>query len=549
MRRECPINDIFFHDREELPLGYLAREVDVAHRLDVIVGMGVVEAAVVGLKADRMAQRVKDGHGRAGDGHRVKDRPEACGDLVGLDHAIGGGLAVRFVRVDVRRGNQALDARLEGQVLLQPELFAGSAAVPAGQIPAGLGQVAGAGEFQHVGRIKQHQSIVVIAAVPADDRQAPGHVEVVTVGEGGETVLTLRDREIVRPDVAHAKLRNFPRRIHEAELPPRKVAPPGDMVGVLRVDLPVAKRLDAECALVTAYLAGQPVRGHLARGGVLPPGQTGFVVKVNAGHVRAGAVGQCLPDNPDSAAANNVRIRPVALGSQVHLVSAAHRATPHEVHPRADEIRLLVTGVMSVEKVETQRVFALGELMLALGPAPVDQAVGTAADVAEHVGRRPGRRTVNGSGDSIAAGPEQPGVEVQVLCSRRSGPDRGHSRNGQIKTQLAAIVPRDRQHQRTGGQGLLGASHHNQMDGLVCLVGRSPQWKRQVGLPGRGNCPGQQENGANDQQCRPRLQKAAFRRASNHISVSLVCIRVHEGGAWPAILPGLLSTLNAIAQR
>jgi len=52
-------------------------------------------------------------------------------------------------------------------------------------------------------------------------------------------------------------------------------------------------------------------------------------------------------------------------------MAAAHDAAAHEVKAGAQQVRVLVVGVVAVKEVEAQVVLALQELLVPLGPAPV----------------------------------------------------------------------------------------------------------------------------------------------------------------------------------
>jgi len=349
-----------------------------------------------------------------------------------------------------------------------------------GRYQLGPRVIAGAGHLQEHGRIEVARAEVVVAAVPADHRQAADDVEVVAVGKGRPAVLALRRAQVVRPDVLHAELRVLPGGVHEAKLPAGPVPPASAVQRVLRIDLHVVRqRMPGR--RVAARLRRNAVRHHLLVRQE-SPGQARLIVEVHAGDVGPGAVDEGALDNATGAAADDVRIGPVAIHAQVHLMAAAHGAVGHEIDTGADEVAFLVLPVVPIEEVVAEVVLALAKLLLALGPPPVDEPVAAAADVAVDLDVLLSRRAMRRRRDGVLPRPEQPAVDVQVIDRL---PQDMLGREGEA--QLAAVLTFQRELQLSRRRRFpLVNALDGDVDALVCLVGGSLQREQDLQLGGGG---------------------------------------------------------------
>ena len=295
--------------------------------------------------------------------HRREDRTEFLEEMVRFNDALSTG-RIRG-RLHVRWRQHALNVRREGKILFQPKLIARGVAIPARKIPARFPEIAGAGHLEEVRRIEVARPEVVISSVPAGDRQAADHIEVIAVGKCREAVLTLCQRQEVRPYPAHSQLRFFPGSVHEAKLPAGPMIPPGHVLGILGIDFAIVDRWLAEGGRIRACLRGDRVRRGFARRGIVAPRQTGLVVEMDAQHVRPLTISHGALHDPGRTAASDVRVGPVAFHAEVHLVPAAHRADAKEIDAAADQVGFGIPRMIAVERIETEAVFSFDE---PLGP-------------------------------------------------------------------------------------------------------------------------------------------------------------------------------------
>ncbi len=398
-------------------------------------------------------------------------------------------------RLQVGRRDHALDAGLERQVLLQPELIAGGVAVPGRQVPARLAVIAGAGHFQMVRGVEVTRPKVVVAAMAAGYRQAADDVEVIAVRVGGEAVLALRDREHVGLDRADAELRFLPGGVHEAELPDGPLAPAGDGLGLFQVNLPGADGRLAEGGGVRLQLGGDTVRAEFTGNGVLVPGQAGLIVEVDAGHVGPGAIDHGLAHHAASAAAGDVGIGPVAFIAQVHLMAAAHHAVGHEIGAGAEEVAVVVLAAVPIKQVEPQAVLTLDEPIFPRGPAPVHKAEATLAQMWIQLQRGNAGSAVNLGLQGVLARTQQPGVQVQVFGAASAGALHGPGRHGKGRRHDAAIGAGESQRQRAGRESLRRAAQHGDVDPLVGLASIPPQGQEHLDFRRSGGAGQGQERG------------------------------------------------------
>ncbi len=245
--------------------------------------------------------------------------------------------------------------------------------------------------------------------------------------------------------------------------------PLGDVFRIVGIDLAVRQRLAAEGGGVRAVLGGHRVRGRLARGRVLLPGQSRLVIEMNPRHVGPQAIDHSPAHDAHRSAAGDVRVRPIALGSQVHLVPPAHDAIGHEIHAGADQVGFVVGRVMAVEQVETETVLALEQLIRALCSTPIDQAKTALAQMAEHFDLCRGAGLFQRGFHRVRAGPQQPTVDVAVFGAARLGALNRHGGDGERCRQATAVPAGQRQDQRRRGQPLGRAANHRDVDLFVGL--------------------------------------------------------------------------------
>ena len=487
---ERAIDDILVHDREELPLDQLAGQVGEGQPLALWHGMRIVHAPVGGLRSDHVGEGVEHRHRRPRHRHGGEDRAQPAHQPVALDDRLAGARVAG--RVEGRRRHHALDPGLEREVLLQTIVVVGGVAIPGRQIPAVAGQVAAAGHLQVVGGVEIPEAEVVVAAVAADDRQAPHHVEVVAVGEGGPPVLALVERQEVGPHGAHSELGLLPGSVHEAELPDGPFLPGRNVGGLAWIELPRLWRLAIEGGLERPHLLRHVVRSHHAGFRVLPPGQPRLVVEMHARHVAEAAIDEGLLSHPLRAAAGDVGVGPVALAADVHLVGTAHGADADGIHtgPHQGDVggaAGLAAKQLSVIKVVAKARLALFEQLLwLLGGAPVDETVVRAAEMAEHLDLGPRGRRAVGDHHGVGAGPQERGVDMEML--RAAG--------GRQRERHASAIGRFQGDVERAGPG---RPPHREIDPLIRLIDRALQGQREAEF---GRCQRGGRRGNDRQPCR-----------------------------------------------
>src|SRR6202044_995790 len=143
-------------------------------------------------------------------------------------------------------------------------------------------------------------------------------------------------------------------------------------------------------------------------------------VIVNADAIGVDAVLERTPDDARGAAAEDVRIGPVALHAQVHLVAAAHRAAPHVVEAAADQVVGTDAAVSGVDEIEAETVGAEHGLLRSPGMAgPVAELEIALANVAVDFEVRRRRGAVGGRFERVVTRSQQSAVEVEMLGAAR----------------------------------------------------------------------------------------------------------------------------------
>ena len=498
--RHRAVQHVFFHDRGEGDVDHLGGEVD---RQQPAAGEPAAHVIVfhpgLDLGIEALRERVEQGHLAAARPHRAEDGAQPQPQLVRLHDARRRGGGVGGVHHGVGRLRQPLQVVHEAQVLFQPVQLVARGVAPVRQVPVRLVQLPHAAELLVVGGIEVAARPVVVAAVPADDRQGANDVEVVAVGVAVPGVLALGGGNQLRIDLVDGEAGVFPGRLQEALFPAAPELPPGRRRGIARFHGRIGNAVGAEGAAERAELGRHGVRRAVF------PGEPRLVVEVHAQRVGLGAVHEGLLRCSGRGPLEHVGVGPVALLAEVHLVPPAHGAALHVIGPAADRgLRVGRVGLQAVvaqQQVEAHAVFAEDRHLRALdAAAPVDRLERAAAKVAEDVDLGRGRGPVDRGGNLVVPRTQQPAVQVQMLGGRRSlGPDR-HRPDGKHQRDPTAVAGGQREVQVRCRQGLHVAADDAEVDLFVGLIGRASQGQRELQRCGRKG-PGRQDESSQRDAC------------------------------------------------